>query len=242
MLHIGCCGFGISRKKYYLEFPAVELQDTFYNPPDIERMLALRKEAPPEFIFNMKAWQAISHDISSPTWKRAKTRLPHGKEERYGNLRQTKENLDAWESVLEGARALRARTIIIQTPPKFGYSTSNMKDAKDFFSSAAADDFIIGWEPRGTWNQRTDKIREVIEIHKNIIHIVDPFKRMPALIKGTSYFRLHGIGGEINYRYRYTDGDLSKLKEIVGAVQSREIHVMFNNMQMLKDAKRFMEI
>lgn len=38
-------------------FPAVELQTTFYQPPSPELARKWREEAPPDFIFALKAWQ-----------------------------------------------------------------------------------------------------------------------------------------------------------------------------------------
>jgi len=32
-IKIGCCGFPTSKEKYYKDFKAVEIQKTFYQPP-----------------------------------------------------------------------------------------------------------------------------------------------------------------------------------------------------------------
>ncbi|MCS7369608.1 MAG: DUF72 domain-containing protein, partial [archaeon GBS-70-058] len=57
------------------------------------------------------------------------------------------------------------------------------------------------------------------------------------------YFRLHGIGGgEVNYRYKYTDEDLSKLKDMImdyNVQGAYEFYVMFNNVYMVEDALKF---
>jgi len=34
-VRIGCCGFPIARNKYYKTFPVVEVQRTFYQPPEL---------------------------------------------------------------------------------------------------------------------------------------------------------------------------------------------------------------
>lgn len=33
MMKVGCCGFGEAQQKYVAEFPVVEIQVTFYQPP-----------------------------------------------------------------------------------------------------------------------------------------------------------------------------------------------------------------
>ncbi len=242
MVFVGCCGFCISREKYFSIFDVVEIQETFYNPPDPEKLKKIASEAPPSFVFAMKAWQAITHPLDSPTWKKAKTMPDKSLSDRYGFLRPTKEVFDAWEKVVEGAKALNAKVIVIQTPPSFGYNEENFRNAIEFFSSTATHNFLIGWEPRGTWMQHKDKITEIVSRFKNLIHVVDPFKTLPAVDKNTAYFRLHGIGsGEVNYKYRYTNQDLANLLSITKRVveKSKEIFVLFNNVYMAQNAQEF---
>jgi len=136
----------MARQRYYLAFNAVEIQDTFYNPP--EKLRSLASKAPQSFVFSMKAWQATSHPLDSPTWKKAEAVPDKRLADRYGFLRPTKEVFETWASVVEAAKALGARVVVIQTPPSFGYSEENFRNAIEFFSSAATASFIIGWEPR----------------------------------------------------------------------------------------------
>ncbi len=241
MIYVGCCGFTISRSKYYSNFNVVELQETFYDPPNLDRLRRLRSEAPSDFTFTMKCWQAITHPLDSPTWKRAKVRPDPSLKNSYGFLRPTKEVLEAWEVVVRGARVLNAKVIIIQTPPSFNFSEVNFKNAYDFFSAISSSEFIVGWEPRGTWLDNEDKISELVGMFKNVIHVVDPLKRSPAIYKDVSYFRLHGLDGELNYRYKYSDDDLNMLCRIIDEIRtkSEEIYVMFNNVHMVQDALRF---
>jgi len=56
---IGCCGFPVSRKNYYRHFSCVEVQQTFYHPPELATLLRWRREAPQGFEFTIKAWQLI---------------------------------------------------------------------------------------------------------------------------------------------------------------------------------------
>jgi len=41
VLRAGCCGWCMGRSSYYRAFNAVELQDTFYDRPDPERLSKL---------------------------------------------------------------------------------------------------------------------------------------------------------------------------------------------------------
>ncbi|MCS7111603.1 MAG: DUF72 domain-containing protein [Ignisphaera sp.] len=245
MILVGCCGFSISRSRYYTLFNTVELQETFYNPPDVDRLRRYRSEAPQHFIFTLKAWQAVTHPIDSPTWRRARFVPDKTLSDRYGFLRPSREVFEAWDVVVKGARALQARVIVVQTPSSFGYSEENRRNAIEFFSSVDTGEFAIGWEPRGTWLQNSDRVAEIVSKFRGVIHITDPFKALPAVDREVVYFRLHGIGkGEVNYRYRYSDDDLRKLSEIAARYHgwNRDVYIMFNNIYMVRDAQRFKSI
>ncbi len=238
-MRVGCCGWCESRSKYFNNFDTVELQDTFYDQPDPERLARLRSEAPKGFVFAMKAWQAITHPLDSPTWRRAKVRPDRSKADRYGLLRTTKENLEAWDLVARAARALGARVVVIQTPPSFGYSEVNEGQAREFLATVANESFIVGWEPRGTWLEHYEAVARILGGLDNVVHVVDPFRASPAVTREVAYYRLHGIGGrEVNYRYRYTDSDLSRLCQLV-SLGPEEVYIMFNNIYMRTDALRF---
>ncbi|MEM4443785.1 MAG: DUF72 domain-containing protein [Thermofilum sp.] len=241
MLYVGCCGWCMARSRYYATFNVVELQDTFYNPPDPEKLERLRREAPEGFAFAMKAWQAVTHPLDSPTWKKAKVRPDSSFSDKYGFLRPTKEVFEAWELVVRGARALGARVVVVQTPPSFGYSEENYRNAAEFFSAAEQKDFVIGWEPRGSWLANLDKVGALLSRFSRVVHVVDPFKTKPTVAREVVYFRLHGVGpGEVNYRYKYSERDFEKLSAIVAEyVKLLETYVLFNNVHMAEDAAAF---
>ena len=44
------------------------------------------------------------------------------------------------------------------------------------------------------------------------------------------------------YKYQYTEGDLHKLEDYIKDLDVGEIYVLFNNIYMFEDAKRFQEI
>ena len=243
---VGCCGWAVKggKKAYYDRFKVIELQDTFYNLPKVETAEKWRREAPGDFTFCMKAWQVITHPPTSPTWRRIRIKIPKTKQRLYGNLQPTKENLEAWEKTVEIARALSAEVVILQTPASFGYSEENHRDAEQFFSTVKTDQFKIGWEPRGSWRENGDKVKQICNDHR-LIHVVDPFRWEPLDDNSLFYFRLHGIGrGEVNYSYRYTYEDLLKLKKVVTGLLSTKAlgYVMFNNISMADDAARFIKM
>jgi hypothetical protein len=64
------------------------------------------------FEFTLNARQLITHEPSSPTYRKLKTTILTGKTESYGSFRPTPEVFAAWESTLVCARALEARIVV----------------------------------------------------------------------------------------------------------------------------------
>ncbi len=235
-VRIGCCGFSVSRKKYYEFFDVVEIQQTFYDIPKIELARKWRDEAPHGFEFTIKAWQLITHPSSSPTYKRLKRELPKDKLKNYGFFKPTDEVFSAWDETREFARALGARIIVFQCPASFKPTSENKKNLENFFNSIERDEFIFAWEARGDWCP--DEIKELCQ-KLNLIDCVDPFKRREEAGEIT-YWRLHGKTG---YRYKYSDEELSELLNWVNEKSSNAgFYVMFNNTEMWDDARRFKEL
>lgn len=247
IVKIGCCGYGGIRggsKAYYKEFNIIEVQSTFYNLPKPETAIKWFENAKSinkKFVFTMKAWQAITHPPSSPTWRRSR-REPH---KLYGNLDPNEENFKAWEEILSIARLLKSEVIVIQTPPTFGLSEENIKRVQTFFSVINRDNILIGWEPRGTWLKEESLVIKLCK-DLDLLYIFDPLKRSSSVIGDVAYHRLHGLGPKVvNYKYKYTQEDLVKLLKALKREAKegvKEIYVMFNNIYMVQDSRAFIEI
>jgi uncharacterized protein YecE (DUF72 family) len=240
-LRIGCCGFPIGLARYAGEFRVAEVQQTFYQPPLAKTLGKWRAEVPEDFEFALKAWQLITHESSSPTYRRLREKLSEKQKRETGAFRLNLTVMAAWQRTLEAARILRSRVILFQCPARFGPSPENKSNLSAFFHEVPrqarpggeAVKMTFVWEPRGEWE--LEEVREICE-ELGLVHGVDPFAQKPAT-QGLGYFRLHGRGG---YRYRYTDADLSKLRET--ALQRRYCYVLFNNIAMLEDARRFVKL
>lgn len=247
VIKVGSCGYGNIKgglKKYVTMFNVVELQSTFYNLPKIQtakKWLQIARSINPNFEFTLKAWQGITHPPDSPTWKRSKIKP----DKDMGFLKPTERNFSSWKKIIDIAKALESRFIIVQTPPSFEPNEININNMKIFFSSIDRDNFIIGWDPRGTWRDKPSEIMKLCN-ELNLVHVVDPFRTLPLSELSQVYFRLHGIGGkEYNYKYKYSETDLIKLFDIIKDQINKnksEIYVMFNNFEMINDALRFISI
>lgn len=240
-IYVGCCGFPVSKKKYYENFKAVEVQSTFYTLPSLKLAEKWRREAPRGFVFCVKCFQGVTHPITSPTWKKCKSKLT-GKKENYGLLRPTKEVLGSWKKTYEVCKVLEARVCLIQTPASFKDTEENLERAREFFSRIERGEMEVAVELRG-WEK--DSVRKLCKEFK-LVECVDPILDLPSCFgkKKIAYFRLHGSyeRGRINYKHKFTEEELAGIKEKVFGLKVREAFVLFNNVYMFEDAIRFMRL
>lgn len=229
-VNIGTCGFRMNKHEYADILKCVEIQHTFYQPPQIKTLEKWKAEMPADFEFTLKAWQLITHESTSPTYKRLKKKLTEKELADTGFFKPTDIVAEALETTLACADALRARTILFQCPAKFTQTKEHIADLRKFFKEIKRGDRIFAWEPRGPWD---DKVVKKICDDLDLRHVVDPFVRR-TVTPDLCYFRLHGIGG---WRYRYEDGELDELVSLLP--EENDPYVFFNNNVMTEDAVRF---
>lgn len=229
---VGCCGFAVSQKEYFQLFNLIEIQITFYQLPRLQTAEKWHDTAPQGFEFTMKAWQLITHEPSSPTYRRLRGKIDPAKFDHYGGFRVTPEVLEAWDRTAMFARTLGASIVVFQCPASFRPTQRNVINMREFFTRIDRADFTFACEPRGGWPEAL--VRELCE-DLQLIHCVDPFKNKQQYGE-IQYFRLHGITG---YAYRYTDADLGRLK---GWIDEKPAYLLFNNNWMKDDALRFIEL
>jgi len=232
-IKVGTCGFAMRRQEYYQTFPVVEIQQSFYKLPRVTTGERWRAGAPPGFEFTMKAWQLITHEPSSPTYRRLGKPIPPEAKGRYGAFRSTEEVFAAWAQTRAFADALGATIIVFQCPPRFTPTPEHIANLRTFFSTIDRAGWWAAWEPRGAWTP--DLVRGLCE-DLDLIHVVDPLKETP-LYGAIRYFRLHGLTG---YRYVHTDQDLQRLA--AACQPDLPTYCLFNNIFMAEDAVRFQEL
>ncbi len=240
---VGTCGFQKSRRLHFSNLDVVEVQQTFYDPPSQETLARWKGDAPPDFEFTVKAWMLITHRYNRMLWRKLRRQIP-GDPEDYGNFKLNRKTLWALEETLKSAKALDAKILVFQTPQSFKPTEENLSNVINFLKETSLNNYKIVWEPRGEWWNKQDLLKKV---HDNVnIYIAGDVLRgrIPRFEQELLYTRLHGLGGkgEVNYKYKYSNEDLKKLKDIVYGYQSKASYVMFNNVYAYDDATRFRRI
>ena len=234
-LRIGVCGVRRATAGTFARLNVLEVQQTFYWPPQLRTVQRWRAEAPAGFEFTLKAFQAITHSAKSPTYRRAKFTAQQLQE--CGDFRDTALVRQAWATTRELADGMAATAVVFQCPPSFTATEENVAQFRQFFQWAKRGKLKFAWEPRhASW---TDELIAELCRELELIHTVDPLER--ESVYGTpQYFRLHGqaLG---NYRYRYNHGySEDELRKLLDKCVGKPTYCLFNNfVHMTKDAERF---
>ena len=217
------------------DFPVVEVQSTFYEPP---RDAVLRKwlaSASPTLEYTMKVWQLVTHPASSPTYRRMKRPLEPA--DAPGFFRDSAAVQEGWHRSLECAALLRASAMLFQCPASFTPEPENIARLRAFFRRIVRPPARLLWEPRGAaWVAQRDLALALCR-ELDLVHVVDPFVTPPHAAHPV-YWRLHGIG---NVRHSYSDAELRGLNRMLAvAAPATPAYVLFNNMPRVHDARRFL--
>lgn len=229
---VGACGFPAGQGRTFAEQVAVEVQHTFYQPPQLATLARWRAAAPSAFVFTVKAWQLVTHAASSPTYRRLRRGLTEAERAGAGFFRDSAVVAEAWETTRACAAALDAPAILFQCPARFTPTAEHIASLVGFFESAERDGRVFAWEPRGDWPAELigDLCRDL-----DLWHVVDPLAASTTT-PDRVYFRLHGRG---SWRHRYTDDELDELAALVSETGEAPAYVFFNNVHMGEDARRF---
>ena len=232
-VRVGLCGWTVSQASYVRRFPLVEVQHTFYEPPPDTVLARWRAQVPTGFEFTMKAWQVVTHESGSPTYRRLKRPLPDTARGQVGAFRATPAVLDGWQRTLGCARVLGASAVLLQCPKSFGPTAENVGRLRTFLSQVERPEGRLLWEPRGEWpaSLLVDLCREL-----DLVHVVDPMQTETVTPEQT-YYRLHGTTG---MRHVHTDDELRRLHDLVDGRPSP--YVLFNNLPRAGDAERFLAL
>lgn len=231
MIKVGLCGWTIGMREYFERFPVVEVQQTFYDPPAERTMLRWRESAPEGFEFTLKAWQLVTHESTSSTYRRLRRPIDTSDLATAGAFRESATVDFGWETTLRCAKILRATAVLFQCPASFRPTDENVTNFRKFFHRTVRHGLRFLWEPRGH-HWAPELVRELC-LEFDLVHVVDPFVH-ETVTPERIYYRLHGITGS---RHVYTNAELEKVAALV--LGHEDAYVMFNNLPRDGDSERF---
>ncbi len=231
----------MSIREYPRSFSTVEVQQTFYEPPQDSTMERWRAGMPDGFEFTLKAWQLVTHPGTSPTYRRLKRPMSREELSGAGYFRGTPIVEEGYRRSIACAQVLGATALLFQCPSSFGPDEANIDRLRAFFSRVERPEGLrFLWEPRGSrWVADRAQARALAK-ELDLVHVIDPFVTPPPDAPAPAYWRLHGIGGA---RHSYSDAQLRRLREWADAgAGGFPAWVLFNNLPRVADARRFLAL
>ena len=227
----------MAMEDYARYFPVVEIQHTFYDPPDGNVMRRWLAVTPSSLEYTIKVWQLVTHAITSPTYRRMKRRPDPATEP--GFFRASAAVAEGWQRSVRCAELLSATAMLFQSPASFTPTPENVERMRGFFERIERPRARLLWEPRGPEWVRKRELAVALCRDLHLVHVVDPFVTEPEPGMPV-YWRLHGISGP---RHSYSDAELRQLHGMLARVGSdAPMYVMFNNLPRVANAKAFLRL
>jgi len=151
---IGCAGFHMKRTTYFEKFNAVEVPETFFDPPTTRTLNQWRRQAPEGFCFVLTAWQLITHPSDYAGYRKIRRPWEQEQASRFGAFQESEQVQWAWRLLRETAEMLHARAIVFRTPASFTPTQRNRRNLVRFFSSVNRGKLRLVWDPEGVWEEQ----------------------------------------------------------------------------------------
>jgi len=222
---------GRNASRYYARFSALELQQTFFNPPRRATLQRLRDLAPAGFGFIVKAWQLITHEADAPGYRRLGSPLPAPAGD-YGHLQRTQAVLEALQATQEAAATLEASALLFETPASFAPTAQHRARLAAFFEAVDRQGRDLVWDPRGVWSE-PEIMRICADLH--LIPCRDPYS-LEGPCAPEAYLKVQGMGRA----QRLGDDELLELLEVLQP--TRRAYCLFNTVEMQRDATRLLSL
>jgi uncharacterized protein YecE (DUF72 family) len=222
---------------YAREFPAVELNFSYYSQPTVRTLAAMVEATPAGFLFALKAHRSMTHEIAD-TWK------------------------DDIAAFREGLRPLvearRLAAVLLQFPYSFAYTSDSRKRLAELCARLEGLPLAVEFR-KSDWMQ--ERVRAGLrERGAALVHVDEPrLPRLPVpgdeVTADLAYIRFHGRNeaawwtgdNASRYDYLYSTGELSEWTDRVKAIfaRTRTMLIFFNNHfrgQAVENARQFREI
>jgi uncharacterized protein YecE (DUF72 family) len=229
-LRVGCCALGPRPDHYFRRHSALELQQSFFEPPRAAALGRLREQAPPGFAFIVRAWQLITHEPGSPGYRRLASQP--ARPDACGLFRESELVREATARTWATARALGAVAISFETPASFSPSATHRERLARYFEDVDREGLHLIWDPRGVWSQEAAR---AVCGDLGLTLCLDPTAPdfVPPPEDEVGYFKLQGMGR----RGPVSEDELIPILE--HASTAPETFCLFNTIDSLRDAQRF---
>jgi uncharacterized protein YecE (DUF72 family) len=203
-----------SLKAYSEVFNFVEVNQTFYEYPDMRSVERWRRTVPDEFTFSVRCHQDLTHKIG---------------------LKPVDEAYYVFSQMISYCGVLDSPFLVLETPARYVFGQEEVDRARDFFSSINLKGVRLIWEIRASVTAA------VVDLMADfsVVHCVDLSKEKPLLESDVVYSRLFGKGK--HNVYQFTDKELVDIDRNAESTSHKIVAISYHGVRMNTDAARFMQ-
>jgi len=222
----------INELEYYSQFfNTVEINSSFYRPPNPDYVYNWVKRVPEDFLFTVKLWQKFTH--------------PKMYQEATGEVAViSQDDVDLFRRSLEPlARNGKLGAMLAQFPPSFKNDGRGRQIMEAVIRTFSGYRLAIELRHR-SWSDDENTARFLRDNNVSWVKIDEPkfqssISAEVPVTSDTAYFRFHGRNKEMwwkgdsetRYKYLYSDIEIHELAEEVRAVsgEAQYTFALFNN-------------
>ena len=201
-----------SLKAYSEVFNFVEVNQTFYEYPDLRSVERWRRTVPDEFTFSVRCHQDLTHRIG---------------------LKPVDEAYYVFSQMIAYCGVLDAPFLVLETPARYGFGQEEVDRARDFFSSVSLRGVRLVWEARAPITAAVVDLMQDF----SVVHCVDLSTEKPLLKSDVVYSRLFGKGK--HNVYQFADDELREIDKKAEGTKHKVVALSYHGVRMNTDAARF---
>lgn len=222
---VGCAGFPVDPTDYASQLEFVEIQESFFEGAPLDEARRTLDRVAGDLAIGLIASKVITHPRKDPVYKTPGPEVPdHASVGHFTRSRWTDE---AWERTDALVRSLRAKVVVLRTPPSFKKSAANALALENFIAHAERPGLEIAWDFGSAW-----PMADAMTICERLglVPVVDAnAKSFPA---GDLY--VHYAGGATGR----TSPSEAALGKLAGELKERTGFTVFSNNARWEDARR----
>ena len=221
----------VDELSYYSQyFNTVEINSSFYRPPDPGYVYNWTRKVPPGFLFSVKLWQKFTHPkmFSEATGSDAAISLA---------------DIDMFKKSIEPlVKSGKMGVLLAQFPPSFKDDDFNRQIIKAVMKAFGEYRLAIELRHR-SWSDDPNTAKLLAEGNACWVQIDEPrfessIARQLPLTSDTAYFRFHGRNadnwwrgdGETRYKYLYSPEEIEELtRKVADANKKAKLTFAFFN-------------
>jgi uncharacterized protein YecE (DUF72 family) len=148
-LHVGCAGFPVAPEEYATQLGYVEIEETFHEGAKLDAVRRDLERVAGDLAIGLVASKVITHPRKDPAYKIPGPDVPD--HAAVGHFTRSRWTDEAWERTDALIRALKAKVVVLRTPPSFKKTPANALSLENFIAHAERPGLEIAWDHGGAW-------------------------------------------------------------------------------------------